>query len=476
MKILIAAAEVAPLTKVGGLADVVGSLPAELGRLGHDVRVIVPMYGFVDYSPYKMTPVVSGLTVLSLQEYRKVSVEQTTVGGIEVYLVSVEVLSKSGSVYGENELEKFWVFCECVCGALPYLPWQPDILHCHDWHTALLPLLARANKIDCRSVFTIHNIKYQGYFDEGILSRSGLRQYWLASLPRLPQLPWNLMAQGILWSDVINTVSENFAREILTSEYGYGAQDILNFRKERLFGIRNGLGYEEYDPVKDKLIAARYDSSDIGGKWTNKKELQKRAQWKLNPDVPLIGMVSRLDEQKGLDIILGAVPEILRDTNVQFVFLGRGKEYYEAMLNNLETRFPANVKTFIGFDNAVAHLIYAGSDLFLMPSQWEPCGLGQLIAMRYGTLPIVRKTGGLADTVAALSADLKRGSGFVFKNFDSAELAAAVRKASAAFGNKEAWERAVKRVMELDFSWQEPVQKYEALYQRALELNIDGPL
>ena len=476
MKVLIAAAEVAPLTKVGGLADVVGSLPVELIGLGHDVRVIVPKYGFVDYSPYHMTPVVSGLTVLSLQEYRKVSVEQTTVGDTEVYLVSTEVLARSGSVYGENELEKFWVFCECVSGALPYLSWQPDILHCHDWHTALLPLLARVNKMPCRTVFTIHNIKYQGYFDESFLSRSGLRQYWLAGMPRLPQLPWNLMAQGILWADVINAVSENFAREILTSEYGYGAQDILNFRKERLFGIRNGLGYEEYDPVGDKLIMANYDSSDISGKWANKKEIQKRAGWKLTPDIPLVGMVSRLDEQKGLDLIIEAIPQILSELNVQFVFLGRGKEYYEAMLKNLEKKFPANIKAFVTFDSAIAHLIYAGSDMFLMPSQWEPCGLGQLIAMRYGALPIVRKTGGLADTVSNLSADMKRGSGFVFKNFDSAELTVAVKKAASAFENKDAWERAVKRIMELDFSWREPVKKYESLYQRALELGIDGPL
>jgi len=420
--------------------------------------------------------VVSGLTVLSLQEYRKVSVEQTTVGNIEVYLVSTEILAKAGSVYGENELEKFWVFCECVCGVLPYLSWQPDILHCHDWHTALLPLLARVNKMPCRSVFTIHNIKYQGYFDESFLSRSGLRQYWLAGMPRLPQLPWNLMAQGILWADVINTVSENFAREILTSEYGYGAQDILNFRKDRLFGIRNGLGYEEYDPVGDKLIMANYDSSDISGKWANKKEIQKKAGWKLTPDIPLVGMVSRLDEQKGLDLIIEAIPQILSDLNVQFVFLGRGKEYYEAMLKNLEKKFPANIKAFVTFDSAIAHLIYAGSDMFLMPSQWEPCGLGQLIAMRYGALPIVRKTGGLADTVSNLSADMKRGSGFVFKNFDSAELTVAVKKAASAFENKDAWERAVKRIMELDFSWREPVKKYESLYQRALELGIDGPL
>ncbi|MGD0354941.1 MAG: glycogen/starch synthase [Dehalococcoidia bacterium] len=476
MKVLIAAAEVAPLTKVGGLADVVGSLPVELIGLGHDVRVIVPKYGFVDYSPYKMTPVINGLTVLSLQEYRKVSVEQTTVGDIEVYLVSTDVLARSGSVYGENELEKFWVFCDAVCGILPYLGWQPDILHCHDWHTALLPLLARVNKMPCRSVFTIHNIKYQGYFDESFLSRSGLRQYWLAGLPRLPQLPWNLMAQGILWADVINAVSETFSREILTAEYGYGAQDILNFRKERLFGIRNGLGYEEYDPAADKLIAANYDSSDIGGKWANKKKILQSAGWKMNPDIPLVGMVSRLDEQKGLDIILEAIPEILSDLNVQFVFLGRGKEYYETMLRSLETRFPGNVKAFITFDNAIAHLIYAGSDMFLMPSQWEPCGLGQLIAMRYGSLPIVRKTGGLADTVFNLSADLKRGSGFVFKNFDHGELVEAVKKAVAAFENKAAWERAVERVMELDFSWREPVRKYESLYKRALEYDINDPL
>ena len=475
MKILFAAAEIAPLTKVGGLADVVGSLPSELMRRGHDVRVIVPKYGFVDYAQYESSAVINSLVVFSLGQYRRLRVEQIEVDKVAVYLVSADVFAVSDSVYGENEIEKFWVFCDCVCEALPHLGWQPAIVHCHDWHTALIPLLLRQSRADYRTVFTIHNIKYQGGFDEQILNRSSLGRYWRAGLAGGPALPWNFMAQGILWSTMVNSVSENFTREILTAEYGCGMQAMLQFRKDSLYGIRNGLGREEYAPAADKLIAADFSADDIKGKSVNKRELLKIAGWKA-ADVPIIGMVARLDEQKGMDIIIGAVPEILGSAKVRFVFLGRGKDYYEEALQHLEAKYPENVRAFITYDNVKAHLVYAGADMFLMPSLWEPCGLGQMIAMRYGTIPVVRNTGGLADTVKNMDSDLRHGTGFVFKDYSAKALVFAVRKAVAAYGNRPAWEELIRRVMVEDFSWDDPAEKYAALYKKALEPYANGSL
>ncbi len=473
MKILFAAAEVAPLTKVGGLADVVRSLPSELIKRGHEVRVIVPKYGFVDYSQYKITSVIGSLTVLSMGEFRKITVEQISLGDIPVYLVSADIFTRAATVYGGDEVEKFWVFCDCVSEVLRRLDWKPSIVHCHDWHTALIPLLARKNHEDYRTVFTIHNIRYQGYFDEKQLSRLGLGQYWNAGIPGMPYVPWNIIAQGILWADVISAVSKNFAAEILTVEGGFGMQDILKFRKGRLFGIRNGLGGEEYGPSTDKLVPANFSADDIEGKSVNKKELQKMAGWAENPEIPLIGMVSRMDEQKGMDLILDAVPEIARTGQMQFVFVGRGNLHYEEALRKLETKFPGNVKAFVTFDNTKAHLVYAGSDLFLMPSKWEPCGLSQMIAMKYGTVPVVRKTGGLADSVSNLSQDSKRGTGCVFSEYSAAELVATLKKAAELFKDKAAWTRIMQRIMKQNFAWEDPAEKYESLYKMALGLGVD---
>jgi len=476
MKILFAAAEIAPLTKVGGLADVIRSLPEALVKMGHQARVIVPKYGFVDYSAYETVTVIRDLTVFSLSEYRKVTLEQIALDGVPVYLLSSDIFSRSESVYGSNEVEKFWVFCDCVSQVLPYLGWKPGIVHCHDWHTALIPLLLRIRNSDCRTVFTIHNMKYQGNFDDRMLQRSGIGQYWFGRAAGTVELPWNFMVQGILWSHVINAVSENFAREILTAEYGCGMQSFIDFRKSSLYGIINGVGYDEYDPGTDRLIEANFTAADNSGKAANLVKLHEMAGWKARADTPLIGMVSRLDEQKGMDIIINAVPEVIKSTGAQFIFLGRGKEYYEEALLRLEARHPGNVRAYVTYDNAKAHLVYAGSDLFLMPSLWEPCGLGQMIAMRYGTLPVVRNTGGLADTVRNLSGDLGQGTGFVFSEYSARALAFTLKRAVEAFKDKAAWQQSVKRVMELDFSWQGPAQRYEAVYGRALELDADGPL
>jgi len=470
MKILFIAAEMAPLVKVGGLADVVRSLPAELNKRGHDAYVIIPKYGFVDYSQYAITPVINDLVVFSLGEYRKVSVEALSVEGLRVYLLGGDIFSRTLSVYGGDEIEKFFVFCESVCEVMPYLGWQPEIIHCHDWHTALLPLLVRNCYPSCRSVFTIHNVGYQGNFDEYTLYRSGLGGYWQASLSGGPGIPRNFLAQGILWAHMINAVSETYAREILTPEQGYGMQELLQFRKDSLTGIINGLDGGEYDPASDMLISTTYTPGDLVGKSLNKQALQKAAGLQPRPEVPVVGMVSRLDEQKGIDIIVQSISAVLTETDMQFVFLGTGKEYYERALKDLEVAYPYNIKAFITFDDRLAHLIYAGADMFLMPSLWEPCGLGQMIAMKYGTVPVVRKVGGLADTVSNLSSDLMSGNGFVFVDYSAGALISTLKTAVAAFQKKDAWERVVTRIMQQDFSWRGPAEKYEELYKRAMEL------
>lgn len=453
----------------------VRSLPVELIKRGHDVRVIVPKYGFVDYSQYKLNPVIDSLTVISQHEFRNVAVEQISLDGVPVYLVSSSIFNGSDSVYGGNEVEKFWVFSECVSEIVLRLGWCPDILHCHDWHTALVPMLARRNREKYRTLLTIHNIRYQGYFDENILYRSHLGLCWDAGILGIAHIPWNLMVQGILWADIINAVSETFAREIVTPEGGQGMQEFLKMRERSVSGIRNGLGYEEYDPSRDQLITARYSAADIDAKYLSRKGLISLAGWEEDIDIPIVGMVSRLDEQKGMDIILDALPAAIKAGAARFVFLGRGNDHYEDALLRLERRFPASIRAFITFDNEKAHLIYAGSDMFLMPSKWEPCGLGQLIAMRYGAVPIVRSTGGLADTVTNLGSDMKKGSGFVFQEYAGRALVEALERALTSYKNKPAWRKLVERIMKQDFSWSEPGEKYEQLYAKALGMSEDEP-
>jgi len=474
MKVLFAAAEIAPLVKVGGLADVVRSLPTELINMGHDARVIVPAYGFLDYNGYKWEQLVNDMMLFSLQRYHKIKIKKTALDVLPVYLVFSDFFTNSPYVYGEDEIEKFFIFCDAVSQCLPYLDWEPDIIHCHDWHTALLPMMIRNRYAIYRNIFTIHNIKYQGNFDENTLSRSGLEKFWQGKLPGGASVPWNFMAQGILWSDVINTVSENFSREILTGQYSFGMQDLLNIRRDSLYGIINGLGKEEYDPETDVNIPFKFSYKDISGKYLNRERLQNELGFKLSSEIPLIGMVSRLEEQKGLDIIIEAVPEVLKSVNARFIFLGTGKEYYEKSLIELETSYPHNVRTRITYDNHLAHMIYAGSDLFLMPSKWEPCGLGQMIAMRYGTVPVVRRTGGLADTVVEMNDNLDSGTGFIFDDYLADALKGALLAAIQAFNSSRSWDRVIRRIMQQDFSWQSSARKYEQLYKRALGSNNSG--
>ncbi len=471
MKILFVAAEVAPLAKVGGLADVIGSLPKALSELGNDVRVMMPRYGVIDAVKYPVMPVIDDFNVRVMKTIKPVALKATDLSDkVKVYLVDSDDFSNSGEVYGKGGLERFFLFCRAVLEILPGLNWQPEIVHCHDWHTALIPLWLRRNDYHYVSLFTIHNLAYQGPFDDAFLSDSGLNEDWQSRPADAPEPLLNFMSQGILWADMVTTVSETYAREILTAEYGEGLDELLRYRQDKLFGIVNGLDYEEYNPATDPLIPSNYDASTLGKRVANKLALQRQAGLPENAEIPLIGMVSRLDEQKGLDILAESLDFLLQKTQAQMVILGKGKERYHSLLKQAADRYPKQLAAFLTFDNGLAHLIYAGCDIFLMPSRFEPCGLGQLIAMRYGAIPVVRRTGGLADTVQDLTKDLNEGTGFVFRDYDSKAMSTAVQRAVDAYKDREGWHKVIQGIMVLDFSWESSAKKYQSLYDRALEL------
>ena len=467
MKVLFAAAEAAPLVRVGGLAEVIGSLPRTLNKLGHDVRVILPCYGAIDTSRLSCTTVMDGIEVPAAPTDKSISVQYTQpLPGLQVYLIDNPVFSTSRSVYGDDDLPRFLFFCHAVTEILKKLDWKPDIVHCHDWHAGLIPMLLKAEGNNCPSIFTIHNLAYQGNFDFEFLVQSGLQDWWQRPA-NAPEPPLCFMGQGILWADFITTVSKTYAAEILTPEYGAGLDNLLRYRQDKLSGIINGLNYEEYNPETDDFIPDKYGVDTIGNKRNNKHALQKEAGFNEDDKIPLLGMVTRLDEQKGIDILEAGLERLFSTCKCQLVILGQGRDEYQHLLSRAASRYSDQLAVFIDYDERMGHLVYAGCDMFLMPSRYEPCGLGQLIAMRYGTVPIVRHTGGLVDTVQDLTPDLKRGSGFVFQEYSTEAMMSAIQRALGSFQNN-AWEQVVERIMALDFSWQSSAVKYESLYRKVM--------
>jgi starch synthase len=476
MKILFVAAEATPLAKVGGLGEVVGSLPKSLHQLGHDVRLVIPRYGIMDTERYPMTSVIDNISVRTMKVTKSVALRVTEIAeNIKTYLVDSDDFANSCEVYGKNDLQRFLLFCRAVVEVLPELNWQPEIVHCHDWHTALIPWWLKKDDNEYALVLTIHNLAYQGAFDDSFLSASGLEECWRARSLGVPEPALNFMAQGILWADMVTTVSETYAKEIMTPEYGNGLDQILRYRGDKILGIVNGIDYDEYDPATDPLIPANYDSSTLGRRTTNKMILQEKAKLPQNAQTPVIGMVSRLDEQKGMDILFEGLDSLLEDIDVQLVILGIGRELYHDLLIKAADEHPKQVATFLTFDDALSHLIYAGCDMFLMPSRFEPCGLGQLVAMRYGAVPVVRRTGGLADTVQDLTRDFNEGTGFVFQDYEPRAMLATIRRALEAYHeHKGAWHEVMRRIMALDFSWRSSAKKYESVYYEALRLKNYG--
>jgi starch synthase len=468
VRIVFAAAEVAPYAKVGGLADVAGSLPQALAALGHDVSVYIPFHRAIDRAKFDIPAEGPARAVPYGRSTMRVTYPSVVRDRVRIIFVRNDQRIGREKVYGHpDDAKRYAAFARAVAEDLAQGRVRPDIVHAHDWHSALLvPMVAGPYKRKLggtASVFTIHNLAYQGHSKADILDLVGLtkRRVRVEAPGQL-----NPMARAIVSADIVSTVSERYAEEILTPEFGSGLQDLLTERKADLWGIVNGIDTDAFDPATDRNIPARYSANDPRGKVNDKAALQKELRLAINARTPVLGMIGRLVEQKGIDILTVVAPEILR-TGAQIMVLGTGEPKYEAMWMELAARHPGTLSLTLGFDASLAQRIYAGADMFLMPSRFEPCGLGQLISFRYGTIPVVRSVGGLADTVLDVDAAPRRGTGFAFSAYTAAALSEALRRALRAYRDEARWATLMDRVMRLDHSWTASARRYVEMYEAA---------
>ncbi len=483
MNILFVASEVVPFAKTGGLADVAGALPKALQALGHDVRVILPRYRAVDPKKYALTPTAHRVRVTVGAEVLEGTVLETRLPGtsIPVYAIDQPACFDREGLYQDqgkdfpDNLQRFSFFSQAVVQAVQQLGWKPDIVHCHDWQTALvcahLSFLRQTEAFwqGVRLLFTVHNLAYHGLFPADAFPLTGLppQAFGLEGLEFYEKV--NCLKAGLIYADLLTTVSPTYAKEIQTAEFGCGLDGVLSARRNELAGILNGIDPDEWGPKTDAHIASRYGVDELAGKSLCKLALQKQSQLPQR-HVLVIGMIQRLAEQKGIDIFVNAAEQLLK-LQLQIVILGTGDPIYHEKLSDLAKRFPDRLGLTLGFNNALAHQIEAGSDAFLMPSRFEPCGLNQMYSMRYGTVPIVRKIGGLTDTVVDVSpSTLQAGTanGFVFDEYSTAALTQAVKRAMAAFGDHTLWAAVMRTGMQQDFSWGRSAREYVRLYARAL--------
>ena len=482
MKIAFAASEVFPYAKAGGLGDVAGALPLELSKLGHEVKVFLPKYNTITEKEHKLQPLpelgeiqllIAG-NVYTVRIYSSCQPDSNVI----FYFVDCPHYFCRYEIYtnDKDEDERFILFSKSVIEILQRLQWAPDIIHCNDWTTGLIPLLLRENYgwdrlfRNTATVFTIHNVAYQGKFAKDAFIKSdfdskhalpgGIAEYYGGI---------NFLKTAILTSDIINTVSETYARELLTPEYGEGMNDYLSLRQNDLRGILNGVDYNIWNPEKDKNIVFNYSTNDLSSKIKNKKALLTRLNLSFNENVPLIGIVSRLVEQKGFDLINSGIEQLM-ELNAQWVILGNGQELYEEMFRKMAKKYPKKISLYLGYYDELSHLIMAGADIFLMPSRFEPCGLGQIYALKYGTVPVVRKTGGLADTVQEWneSLPLEEITGFAFYDYSPDALIHSMKQAINDFSNKPVWNKIQLNGMSKDFSWRKSAEKYVVLYENAV--------
>jgi starch synthase len=480
LKILIMAAEMVPFAKTGGLADVVGTLPKALRAQGHDVRVTIPRYGRISAERFALTTALDPYPVPMDDRSVDASLLTTSApGGVPVYLVDNEhYYARDGIYMYEDDADRFIFFCRAVLEGVRRLGWRPDVIHCHDWHTAIVPNWLKTVYRDdpffagTACVYTIHNLAYQGIFGHRVLEIAGVDEFGFLAHPDIPHLndAVDFMGRGIYYADLITTVSETYASEILTPERGERLDPLLRDRRERLYGVLNGIDAEINDPARDPLLAAPYSADDLSGKALCKADLQHEAGLPARPDVPVLGAISRLADAKGFDLIDQVIETLLRDHDVQIVILGTGDQRYHERLTNLRARYPEQLAVILTFKAALAQKIYAGADMFLMPSKFEPCGLGQMIALRYGTIPIVRATGGLADTVQDYDPSSGQGNGFTFVPYEALALYGALVRAFEHYREQETWMRLMQQAMAADHSWDASARRYVELYRRAIAL------
>ena len=477
LRILYVAAEVAPFAKTGGLADVAGALPQALARLGHDVRVVMPRHRGVEAAAGPLRVAAARVAVPIGDRTVECAILEGRLGDrVPIYFVSHDEYYDRPALYGESDdCERYVFFCRSVLAALPALGWMPHVVHANDWQTGLIPVYLETLFRDTpayagvASVFTVHNLAYQGVFWHYDLPMTGLGWdlFTPAGLEFYGHL--SLLKGGLVFADLLTTVSPTYAREIQTPAFGERLDGVLQERSTDLVGILNGLDVRMWNPATDPDIPKRFDRDDPDGKVACAAAL--RDEFGL-PDsggrTPLVGVVSRLAEQKGVDLVAGAVPAI-RAGGGQLVVLGTGEAPLERLLVELAAAHPQSVAVRVGFDDRLARRIYAGCDMFLMPSRYEPCGLGQLIALRYGTVPVVRRTGGLADTVRSWDRTTGAGTGFLFDELSAAGCGAALTRAFAAHADEAAWRRLVANAMAADFSWDASAEVYVTCYRRAIK-------
>jgi starch synthase len=468
LKVLFIAAEASPFVKVGGLADVVGPLATALAQRGVDVRVVLPHYSFIDdATKWKLLDIGRTVTVEVKGKSQEGKIWKTYLDNtVPVYLVDNPYFFHRSSVYGEkDDLDRF-LFLSLASLAVPAaISWQPQVVHLHDWHAAFAASLLNKTEGRPATVLTIHNLAYQGWFDYQWATETALAGYIPGKEHPFHAMLWSAMGLGIFYTDLITTVSRTYAGEILSPQYGKGLHPLLRHREKDLTGIINGLDCQEYNPSTDPFIPQHYSAFSPEKKAVNKAALQQRLGLPVEGRLPLVGSVGRITDMKGTDIMLQVVEELLPGQRFQFALLGTGDKNLETIAQRLSEKYPHGVSTTLEFNAALAHLIYAGCDIFFMPSRFEPCGLGQLIAMRYGAIPVVHRTGGLAETVVDAN---KQGTGFLFDGFSAQAAAQALSLALEAYHRKASWVKTIMRAMSQDFSWEKSAAEYEQVYRRAL--------
>jgi starch synthase len=488
LNILFISSEVEPFAKTGGLADVSAALPKAIKDLGHEVRIMMPRYRFISERKFRLHD------IIRLKEIPVPVGSSTELGNVKSSFISnlkdkVQVYfldndkyfgrdgtyqnPKSKEDYKDND-ERFIFFNRGVLETLKRLGWQPDIIHCNDWQTGLVPAYLKTIFASdsffksMKTVFTIHNMAYQGAFPADSFEKSNLPPEAFHADGTEAYGKFNFLKSGLSYADAITTVSEKYAHEICTSEeFGAGLQGFLSHRRKDLHGILNGIDYQLWNPASDDFIYRRFDAKSIEAKADNKRALQQKFKLPVDQSVPLIGAISRLVDQKGFDLVLEALEDMLK-MNVQFVLLGSGEKSLEKKFEAAQKKFPDRMGIYFGLDEELAHLIEAGSDMFLMPSRYEPCGLNQMYSMRYGTIPIVRATGGLDDTVEDYAGNGK-GTGFKFEKYDAKEMLKTVQRAVKQFQQEEEWKKLMRNAMQKDFSWEHSAKKYVNLYRELLK-------
>ncbi|MBI5206664.1 MAG: glycogen synthase GlgA [Candidatus Firestonebacteria bacterium] len=478
MKILFAASEAIPFIKTGGLADVAGELPRALKKLGCDIRIVLPFYGDIDKNKFNIEPLNIKI-VINLGNYihEEIAVFKTVISDIPVYLIHHNgYFGGRYGLYGINQESyfdndrRFILFCRSILEMLPYIDFIPDIIHANDWQTGLIPLyLKKIYSYKIRSVFTIHNIAYQGIFPRSTLELAGLGDEYfnINALEFYGNI--SFLKSGIIYSDIITTVSPNYAEEIKIPEFGYGMDGVIRYRQEHLVGILNGIDYEIWNPAKNKIIKSKYSIRKSEGKKDCKSDLQESLKLPVRNDIPVIAMISRISDQKGFDILINIFDKIMQ-YDLQFILLGKGEEKYYNILEKYLFLFPLKLSLNLGsFNTQLAYKIYAGADIFLMPSLFEPCGLGQMISMRFGTIPIIRNVGGLHDSVSQFDQEKETGTGLLFNQYSGQELLNSIEKAINIYKNNTKWQKLVYNAMAQDFSWKEPAKKYLNLYKNIIK-------